>query len=256
MEYGCELWDGCSVADQNRLESVQLEAARIACGLPTFCSKEAVYFESGLEPLVDRRQRRKLILFYKIQTQMVPSYLVDLCPPRVRDTTTRDLRNLDQFVNPRSRLAIYSRSFFPSSTLLWNNLRHDQQNMPTLNSFKTSISVDVNSCPDFFQTGERKLNILHTRLRHQCSVLNYDLFRCNLVPDPSCRCGCPCENSYHYFFECILYIGAREMLYATLRHLCPVTLSILLSGSSDLSASGNKIVFDAVYRYIRDSKRF
>lgn len=72
LECECELWDGCSVQDKSKLESVQLEAARTACGLPIYCNKESIYFESQLESLEIRRERRKLTLFYKMHHQLVP----------------------------------------------------------------------------------------------------------------------------------------------------------------------------------------
>ena len=78
LEYASEVWDGCSQSDIQRLESLQLEAARIACGLPVFCKKEYVYFESELEPLETRRERKKLVLFYKMHNRLVPSYPSDL----------------------------------------------------------------------------------------------------------------------------------------------------------------------------------
>jgi hypothetical protein len=42
--------------------------------------------------------------------------------------------------------------------------------------------------------GSRKCNIIHTRLRHQCSSLGVDVFRANIVSDPSCACGCSLEG--------------------------------------------------------------
>ncbi len=39
LEYASEVWDGCTEYESNRLEHLQLEVARIACGLPLFCSK-------------------------------------------------------------------------------------------------------------------------------------------------------------------------------------------------------------------------
>jgi hypothetical protein len=57
--------------------------------------------------------------------------------------------------------------------------------------------------------GSRKCNIIHTRLRHQCSSLGADLFRANIVSDPSCTCGCPLADAIHYLLECLLYTNAR-----------------------------------------------
>ena len=47
IEYACEVWDGCSERDCEKIEKIQLEAARIVTGLPKFASKESLYFESG-----------------------------------------------------------------------------------------------------------------------------------------------------------------------------------------------------------------
>ena len=62
LEYASEVWDGCSKADEDRFEYIQLDVARLACGLPIFCNKTYLYKETGLEPLVERRKRRKLFL--------------------------------------------------------------------------------------------------------------------------------------------------------------------------------------------------
>ena len=63
LEYAGEVWDGCSKADENRLESIQLDVARLACGLPIFCNKTYVYEETVVEPFVECRKRRKLFLY-------------------------------------------------------------------------------------------------------------------------------------------------------------------------------------------------
>ena len=109
LEYASELWDGCTEQDKQRLESVQLEAARIACGLPIFCKKEAIYFESGLEPLSDRRERRKLTLFYKIHHNLVPSCLNDPLPPLVSEISSYELRNNENYSLPKLRLTLSKR---------------------------------------------------------------------------------------------------------------------------------------------------
>ncbi|PJE78013.1 hypothetical protein CI610_03058 [invertebrate metagenome] len=63
LEYCCEVWDGCSLGDSDKLEKLQLEAARVITGLPSYTSIQSLYSESGLEPLAIRRSRRKLQLF-------------------------------------------------------------------------------------------------------------------------------------------------------------------------------------------------
>ena len=42
LEYACEVWDGCSKADEEKLEKVHLEAARIITGLPIYASRDSL----------------------------------------------------------------------------------------------------------------------------------------------------------------------------------------------------------------------
>ena len=51
LEYACEVWDGLGIRESEKLEKIQLEAGRIATGLPLFSSRESIYFETGWEPL-------------------------------------------------------------------------------------------------------------------------------------------------------------------------------------------------------------
>jgi hypothetical protein len=44
----------------------------------------------------------------------------------------------------------------------------------------------------------RYLNILHTRIRNNCSALRNDLFHDNLIHNPSCSCGYSTENAEHF----------------------------------------------------------
>ena len=94
LEYGSEVWDGCSNNGTNRLEQIQLNAARIVTGLPSFASLRSLYFETGWEYLEDRRQIRKLTLMYKIVNGDASSYLIDLLPNRVNTITAYNLRNV------------------------------------------------------------------------------------------------------------------------------------------------------------------
>jgi hypothetical protein len=75
LEFACELWDGCTQQEYNKIEQIQHEAAKIITGLPKFSSLESLYFESGWEPLHSRRKRKKLNMFYKIRNTNAPSYL-------------------------------------------------------------------------------------------------------------------------------------------------------------------------------------
>ena len=67
LEYASEVWDGCSITDSNRIEKVQLHAARIITDLPIFASLSSLYFKTGWVKLDERRISKMLALMYKIQ---------------------------------------------------------------------------------------------------------------------------------------------------------------------------------------------
>ena len=202
MEYACEVWDGCLERDIEKLEKIQLEAARIVTGLTKFTSKESLYFETGWDTLFNRRQYRKLTIFYKMHNKMCPDYLNNCLPPLVSDVSTYELRNSYNYVVPRCRLRASSNSFVPSSVRLWNNLDTgiSIRNSPTISTFKNRIKTLCIKAPEYYGEGPRKLNILHTRLRYQCSSLNADLKRINVINDSKCTCGSPYEDAYHFFY--------------------------------------------------------
>ena len=98
--YASEVWDGCNQIDSNRLEQVQLNAARIVTGLPIFASLNSLYFETGWETLSERRKNKKLSLMYKIVNNDAPPYLQELLPNTVNESTNYNLRNSQNFDVP------------------------------------------------------------------------------------------------------------------------------------------------------------
>jgi hypothetical protein len=91
--------------------------------------------------------------------------------------------------------------------------------------------------------GSRKCNIIHTRLKHQCSSLGADLFRASIVNDPRCPCGCPLEDDIHYLLECSLYTNARMQLFMNITPYTVISIETLLFGSDNLTDEHNLIVF-------------
>ena len=68
----------------NRLEKIQIEAARIVTGLSIYASFDSIYKETGWETLSTRRKVKKLLLFFiKIVNKEAPDYLYELVPPLV-----------------------------------------------------------------------------------------------------------------------------------------------------------------------------
>jgi hypothetical protein len=104
--------------------------------------------------------------------------------------------------------------------------------------------------------GSRKCKIIHTRLIHQCSSLGADLFRANIISDPSCACGCPLEDAIHYLLECLLYTNARMPLFMSITPYTVISIETLLFGSDNLTDENNLIVFRNFQKYIHHSNRF
>ena len=256
LEYACEVWGGCSKFHVDLLEKLQLEAARIVTGLPSYVNTQALYFETGWENLESRRNRRKLVLFYKMHNQLTPTYLHNLLPNLVRDRSRYPLRNNNDYETPNYRLSTTRSSFLPYTINLWNSLPENIRNQQSIPKFKNAITPQIKRPPIFLNYGSRTINILHTKLRYNCSKLNYDLFRVNLVESPSCSCGQPCENAYHYFFECPLYAYMRSEMIRSLRPYFPISLENLLNGKEALENDDNETIFRAVHTFIRLSNRF
>ena len=116
-----------------------------------------------------------------------------------------------------------------------------------MNSFKVS---------NYYLLGSRKCNIIHTRLRHQCSSLGTDLFRASIISDPSCACGCPLEDAFNYLLEWPLYTNARMQLFMSISPYTVISIENLLFGTDDLTDEHNLIVFRNVQKYMHQSNRF
>ena len=91
LEYSCDVWGSCTVADAVRPEQLQLAAARIVTGLTAYASVSSLYAETGWDKLNTRRKIRKLSLFITlfagyigitVRPSVRPSmYLVSATPP-------------------------------------------------------------------------------------------------------------------------------------------------------------------------------
>ena len=133
------------------------------------------------------------------------------------------------------------------------------QQASSLYSFKQTLSRDSRQIvPNYYYLGSRKLQVLHTRLRTECSSLNAQLYAKNIVHSPLCICGSN-ETCTHYFFVCRMFSTQRESLLSVLRDLSihvPINTKLLLFGSCNLTDDQNATIFKAVYKYIEGTKRF
>ncbi|MCG8113671.1 MAG: reverse transcriptase domain-containing protein [Candidatus Thiodiazotropha taylori] len=253
LEYSDIVWDNCSSESKKILDAIHVEAARIVTGGTKLCSIDKLFSELGWDSLQSRRNKHKLIALYKILHGLAPNYLLDLMPPTVQETSRYSLRNSDHFQNYRAKTNLFLDSFFPSTIRAWNSLPTEIREASSVAIFKSLLNRNIHSPPKYYSTGSRIGQILHARLRMGCSSLNSDLYRKNIVPSPSCRCG-EFENAKHFLFSCTNYTVARE------RYLPPdlqrYTVNDLLCGKTTLSPHQNETLFLQVQNFIVKSGRF
>ena len=122
LEYGDVIWDCQNLSLINKVENVQLEAARIVTGGTKFTSLQKLYAETGWEKLSYRRENHRLILLHKIINKETPSYLQNIIPNYIADRHHHDTRQRQNISEIRTRTNFYSDYFLPSSVESWNKI--------------------------------------------------------------------------------------------------------------------------------------
>ena len=255
LEYADIVWDNCTRYEINLIEKIQLEAARIATGATRLVSVELLYKETGWEPLQNRRYKHKMCQFYKMINDLTPFYISSLVPSTFGNTSAYHLRDSQNIRSLLTRTQLYYKSFLPACVREWNELPLDIRNSDSLPSFKQQLDKENTKVPGYYSSGNRLLQIHHTRLRTKCSSLNQHLYSKNIIEDPSCICG-SVESTRHFLLECTRYNQARTTVTNTLSTFCVPSLNVLLFGDNTLNNHYNKLIFQAVQKYIADSKRF
>ena len=258
LEYGSPVWDGCTLNDVAKLEGVQLSAARIVTGAFAGTANAKLYEELGWETLANRREKAKLTLMYKIQNNLVPNTFQSIVTSEQvpHDCNTRRRYDLPHF---RARTDLFINSFFPSTVRLWNELPFEIRNSESLAIFKSKLykrfpQPRVNA--KLYNSGNRFLSILHTRLRLGSSQLNSHLYKIGLKPTPNCRCGALYEDVWHYIFACPLYTAERSTLHSLISQYSSFSIQTVLYGSEKCTFQENILIFSAVQNYISQTSRF
>ena len=260
LEYASVVWDSCSQYDKDSLEKIQHEAARIVTGLTRSCSLNLLYKEIGWVSLDDRRKYQKLIMAFKIKHGITPEYLCNIFPESVGLTTPYNLRNNNDITIMNARTNIFKNSFIPSCVTLWNNLPDNIRDTESLDHFKNLLKRHIFKpfkVPSYYLTGNRRLSLLHARLRNKCSNLNHDLFLNHLRHDSKCDlCGHEKEDVEHYFMQCPHFRNERIILFRSSRPFHPISVNAVLFGKSSLTDNENTIFFNHIQTFIKDTKRF
>ena len=163
MEYGSIIWDPYTNQEITKLESIQRRGAWF---IPKdYQSREEgcmtkMLNELNLPTLQSRRQKQRLIFFYKVVEGQVPAMPPDLLvfvnyqkPKRqirakkidncvTTNTVTSSVRkNSKCIVIPPSRTDQYKHSFFVRTAVDWNHLDENTVSAEKLESFKSALAV-------------------------------------------------------------------------------------------------------------------
>ena len=98
LEYSDIVWDIITQYEENILQKIQNEAARIVKGATKLVSIDILNREIGWESLQGRRLKHKLCLFYKMKNNLTLTYLSSLLPKSFEGTicNLRDAQNINQ----------------------------------------------------------------------------------------------------------------------------------------------------------------
>ena len=136
----------------------------------------ALLSDVGWESLSSRRENHKLILYYKMQNDLVPYYLSSLVPPTVGSTVVYNLRNDSDLRTISANSQLYYNSLLPSVTRSWNELSENIKDSTSVAAFKHKLQGTTRNPPAYFNAGKRLGQVYHARLRLNCSSLRHHLF--------------------------------------------------------------------------------
>ena len=162
-----------------------------------------------------------------------PNSLSLLVPQSVGSITPYSLRGSQNHRIPQCRTKLYKKSFLPAVIEEWNELPIEIRNKDSLLCFKYYLNRDKPSPNKLYLIGERKLQVIHTQIRNNCSSLNNHLFLKNIVDSPLCTCG-GIETSEHFFFECNNDDAIRTSLFNAVSLFGNIDLEMLLFGKGNL----------------------
>ena len=197
-----------------------------------------------------------LCLFYKIVNGQAPIMLLNTFDSLNTHERIYNLRG-NNIAVPFTRTESYRQSFFPEAIRQWNSLDTSVKLSKSLSEFKHAIQKPKYDKHKILYYGSRWPSIHHARLRLGCSKLKSHLtYNLHVLDDPYCTCGFGVEDPIHFFFTCPHYSVQRTLRNNTVAPITLFTLHNLLYGDNNLSLDENKVIFDAVHRFLEETQRF
>ena len=106
---------------------------------------------------------------HKIFHNYAPDYLCELLPNTIGTCTGFGLRTKDHIRNISCKNSTkFRKSFIPDTIDRWNNLDVDIRSIDDASKFKDKVCTKY-VLNKLFCFGSRKINIVHSQMRMQCS---------------------------------------------------------------------------------------
>ena len=255
FEYSSSVWTNCNEGQKQRIEELQRTGIRAITGAIRGTPHHKLYQETGWVNTFERRCRKNLTVYFKINNNLVPEYLRDLLPTKTANKTSYNLRNSQDLSMPSMKSQSYQNSFIPTTTKSWNNLSPATRSITSLRDFKNQWTKHDERIPKYYYTGNRAGQIILSRMRMGCSPLKADLHSMHIINDTRCECGHPYEDHAHYFFDCPRYQHLRD-LYNEIDPKIEKDTRTFLYGSREVGNDSNANLFATITKYISKSKRF
>ena len=190
-----------------------------------------------------------------MSNNLTPQYLRNLIPQNFGMIHDHNTRHTSRIPPVRTRTSLYASYFIPSSVQLWNQQPENIKSSRSVQIIKSNFQHQNNTKPIYYYIGTRLGQILHARLRMQCSSLSHHLFRKIIVNSPFCQCGAT-ETTDHFLLHYPRHNATRLSYIHTINLPINLNMDLLLFGSTDLTNTLNTDIFLNVQKFIISSKPF
>ena len=266
LDYGDIIYDQTfNMSFQQKMETIQYNAALAITGAIRGYSREKLYQELGLETPQQQRWYRKLCCFYKILTSQSPKYLYSIIPIHNMSYRTRQCNKIPAM---NVKHDFFKNTFFSSTIMEWNKLDWEIKSSESIATFKKRILSFIRPSANSKSNCHNPRGIkLLSQLRLGLSHLREHKFKHNFQDslDPFCSCGKgEVETISHYLLHCSNYSEERLALLNTIRNIDMSILqlsdskltSVLLFGDTSFDSNKNTFILDAIIDYIISTGRF
>ena len=162
----------------------------------------------------------------------------------------------------------FKNSFFPSTTIEWNNLDPNIQNSESINIFKKHLLTFIRPLPNsvFNCHNARGVKLL-TRLRLGLSHLREHKFKHSFQDSLSPLCDCrqgEVESCTHFLLHCSNFSNERQALLNSIKKVDSTILQrsdsditrILLFGNESFDVNMNTAILNATIDFLITTTRF